>query len=538
VKFTLGEDATVNIAVNAEATALYQWISFCNYTLQTNDDSNIALIAYNIALNDAITARDNASYTNVKGTEKANLLAAIDADDGLDKNNKTAIESATNALSEATTAFTNAKSSYDALATAINSASGIVTAAINVGNGAFQIPVVAKTTLEKAKNTANSAWEAADATAVSANDAAETLNTAITTYNDTELNAPADDTRYVLTFHCDGHNSDGNAVTLIHDGRADAGLYGIKYLTTSNSSYAQSFKFTSTGTANCYYLSQIDKDGTERYFTTDKLAYNPSNGNASGIRTTSSDDASIYLPVEIQSAGLDGHYYLINTTTGGKLAHNGNNNNDMYTNNSATFTIAVAEKASVSMSINSSIKIATRIFPFTADIPDGVKAYTCETVKETILTLTENESGKFAANTPYVIYAKDGIETKIEGYGTAKQDAYTSGLLTGVYTATSAPVGSYVLQNGDEGVAFYKVADGKQPTVGANRAYLQTLAGARALYVNFDNEGETTAVSTLKALTNGKFDIYNTSGVRQNSLQKGMNILKMEDGSIRKVMIK
>lgn len=113
VKFTLDEDATVNISINSEATAIHQWVSFGDYTVQTDNEANISLIAYNIALNDARTALSNTDYEKVTGEERTTLQDAIDVDATLDKTNKTAIEEATTALKNATTTFTTAKAAYE-----------------------------------------------------------------------------------------------------------------------------------------------------------------------------------------------------------------------------------------------------------------------------------------------------------------------------------------------------------------------------------------------------------------------------------------
>ncbi len=115
VKFTLADDATVNIAINAVATAKYQWVSFGDYTLQTDNEANISLIAYNVALTNAQNVIDGPDYANVTGSERTTLQAAIDADDNLEKTNKTAVDNATTALNNAATAFTAAKDSYNAL---------------------------------------------------------------------------------------------------------------------------------------------------------------------------------------------------------------------------------------------------------------------------------------------------------------------------------------------------------------------------------------------------------------------------------------
>lgn len=118
VKFTLSEDATVNVGISAEGKAQNQWISFGDYTLQTDNEANIALITYNVALSNAQTTLANTDYTNVTGSEKTDLEDAIGNDETLDKTSKTAIEAATTALNDAIEAFTAAKDAYDAFVAA------------------------------------------------------------------------------------------------------------------------------------------------------------------------------------------------------------------------------------------------------------------------------------------------------------------------------------------------------------------------------------------------------------------------------------
>ena len=115
VKFELSETADVTISIDAQASAASQWISFANYTVQTDNDANISLIAYNIALNDANAALSNTDYTNVTGEEKVALENAIAIDKG---STKESIDAATTALTTATSAFTAAKESYDKLVVA------------------------------------------------------------------------------------------------------------------------------------------------------------------------------------------------------------------------------------------------------------------------------------------------------------------------------------------------------------------------------------------------------------------------------------
>ena len=114
VKFTLASDATVIIAVNAVATDWHQWVSFGDYTLQTDNEANISLIEYNVALASAQTTIADDTYKNVTGSEKTDLQAAIDADASLDKTDKDAIDAAKDDLETATDVFTGAKAAYDA----------------------------------------------------------------------------------------------------------------------------------------------------------------------------------------------------------------------------------------------------------------------------------------------------------------------------------------------------------------------------------------------------------------------------------------
>ena len=123
VKFTLTEAATVKVAVVAEADAQYRWMGFCNATVQTDDDANVSLIAYNVALNNAQTVLADAAYKNVAGTDKSNLQAAIAADASLDKTDADAIDAATATLNAAATTFTTGVASWNSLVNARAAAS-------------------------------------------------------------------------------------------------------------------------------------------------------------------------------------------------------------------------------------------------------------------------------------------------------------------------------------------------------------------------------------------------------------------------------
>lgn len=126
VKFTLAEAATVKVAVVATADAQHRWMGFCNATVQTDNEANVSLIAYNVALNNAQTVLADATYKNVAGTDKSNLQAAIAADASLDKSDADAIDAATTTLNTAATAFTAGVGSWNSFVNARATASGVL----------------------------------------------------------------------------------------------------------------------------------------------------------------------------------------------------------------------------------------------------------------------------------------------------------------------------------------------------------------------------------------------------------------------------
>ena len=179
-------------------------------------------------------------------------------------------------------------------------------------------------------------------------------------------------------------------------------------------------------------------------------------------------------------------------------------------------------------------KYATRIFPFTPTVPSGVKFYSCAgMMPEKANTLALQEVSTPEANRPYILENTTGADIDITqaGVDTHEADTYDDGLLTGVFANTEITSG-YVLQTQGEKQSFYKVVD--PINVPPYRAYLNYSAGVKS--IGFDT---TTAINTLEVLTSGAYEgIYSVDGVKLNRMEKGVNILKMADGTTRKVIVK
>ena len=196
--------------------------------------------------------------------------------------------------------------------------------------------------------------------------------------------------------------------------------------------------------------------------------------------------------------------------------------NDYSADNTSVTTYTIQfYNASATLAVNSAAQYGTFCAPFDVTIPAGVQAYTIGGIAENgKLTLVEQKN-TIRAHTPVIVYSESASGINEVQFGVATSGTATSDYLTGVYTDTTAPVGSYVLQNQGGRVGFYHV-EGTQPWVRANRAYLTVPASAnvKAFYMD-----DATAIQTVEELLSGKAEIYDLAGRRQQKLQKGINIV-------------
>ena len=183
--------------------------------------------------------------------------------------------------------------------------------------------------------------------------------------------------------------------------------------------------------------------------------------------------------------------------------------------------LGYARLAPGAMAVNAEAQYGTFCAPCAVEIPEGVQAYTVPSVTNNVLDLNELTDGTIPANTPVVLYAESEYASP-EIFAIAEEGTPTVGLLTGVYENTSAPVGSYVLQN-NVLVGFYQVAEGSQPTVGANRCYLTTSSGIKAFFFDEDDATGIKAIDNAQQTAEGA--IYNLAGQRMSKMQKGINII-------------
>ena len=386
-----------------------------------------------------------------------------------------------------------------ALEVDINAAQAIATARVDVGTAAFQIPEESLNTLQGAINAANDVYSSGTAAVGDVETANTTLNTAVTTYNShSVLNAPKADEAFNLYL-----NDKFQKTVTFKDGNPGKGEYAIGYTDDAGAIYNQTVYCKAVaGNTNTYYMYIIDAEGNKHYICTGAVY----SGDNKQIRMTTEENKA--LPILVTLTSVPGIYNLKNTVDNNLIGSNGSEG--FYTaSDFKEFKITPAVKTSAQVVVTEA-GYATIMLPFAAAVPDDVEAYTVDDVVGT--TLTMNKVELLAANTPYVL---KGAETDVtlSGYGVAKKNTYEKGLLTGTYTAVNATADTYVLQNLEGKVAFYKVATGSEPTIGANRAYLTMPASApeiNALY--FPTLGDETAAAEVK-VADAVVDVLTINGV-------------------------
>ena len=426
---------------------------------------------------------------------------------------------------EAETAIAKAE-----LLAAINKATAI-NDGVNVGTEAFQIPASAATDLANATSDAQTVYDNEDATLEDVRAAIQTLADAVSAYYAVVINAPADgDVFNVILAENGGWTYDGKAMTLRANDRNGQGNYNFQYQDL-NVNYAQSLTFTQVEGNNYTISISADAEGAVRYVTTGI----PYGGNSAQIRTsTNAEDAAIFTIIPTATEGI---WNIYNVEAKNYV---GSQDAGVYTVNShINFQIvknmAKPEVDAISLAAG---KFATRIYPFKPTANANLKYYSCAANDGSSLTLVEET--ELAANTPYIIEAIADVEEAAQtGVGAAFQDKYTKGYLTGTFASVEIPAGNYILQT-KEGVGqrFFLLEPAETAYMSTlYRAYLTVPAseGVKAYTLN----GDATAISTIEALTSGNFEgIYNAAGAKINRMEKGVNIIRMTDGTTRKVMIK
>ena len=115
VPFTLTEETTITISIEAGANLIHNWASFGDYSVMAKPNTAASEVAYNQAIEAANAALANEANQVVTGEEKTKLEDAIGADKGTTVES---IDAATAAVKAATETYVAAVPTYQVLADA------------------------------------------------------------------------------------------------------------------------------------------------------------------------------------------------------------------------------------------------------------------------------------------------------------------------------------------------------------------------------------------------------------------------------------
>ena len=211
------------------------------------------------------------------------------------------------------------------------------------------------------------------------------------------------------------------------------------------------------------------------------------------------------------------------------------------------------EYAEITLSRNFAEGHSTLALPFDtniSDFSDDSEAYAAQLSLVTYnkadgytLYFKKVDAGSMIANQPYVIYlpsTKDSFiwtgvtinsvlpSDKVEGQG----ERFMGWTMRANYTPGVSMEGMY-------GIAGGKLRKGTAgATINAYTAYFMppTQAEARVRVAIMDDSGQTTFINEIGAESlDMEEEVYTVDGKRVSGLQKGINIVRMKDGSVRKI---
>lgn len=185
----------------------------------------------------------------------------------------------------------------------------------------------------------------------------------------------------------------------------------------------------------------------------------------------------------------------------------------------------------------------TLTLPFSADKPESMILYSCEETENDVLQLKEVE-GNIKRNTPYIIYDEPDKTYTFEGPNSIVKGKYSfqEGILLGVvgYNTEELVSGQdYILQVTDNKATFNLYNDTGTRYASQFRAILRPKNKTKAPQIILPNQpGETESIETVTTDTNKPAGIYSIDGKCLSDYQKGLNIIILEDRTVKKVYVK
>ena len=178
----------------------------------------------------------------------------------------------------------------------------------------------------------------------------------------------------------------------------------------------------------------------------------------------------------------------------------------------------------------------TICLPFAISSNENVQYYTLNKIENNTLYLTA--AATVEAGVPAIFEMKNGTKlTATASDATVKGSVVESDgdlKLIGTFageTITTNLENSYFINSNK----FWKATN--SITVAPFRAYFTT-TGSSAKEFNLSTEENETAINNVQCSISNAQSIYDANGVELQSLRKGLNIVKMNNGNVQKIMVK
>lgn len=290
-----------------------------------------------------------------------------------------------------------------------------------------------------------------------------------------------------------------------------AGLVGRYFDIDSNNSNSCHFPKASTGNRTRWnFISPVQFDMRDAYIT----AWDAANALTADKKSKLSSEASAQLTE-----------YLTKETN--------------FTNAAEVTAIlnALCKAAEGEARSTASGKYGTICLPY-AFTATGADVYSVSGYNSENHTLILESVDSPAAGVPYIYKATESSQSFEMAGGKCVVDPVEDTYLVGLISDLSVPANAYVLQTQAGVQGFYKVASDAKGQ--AYRCYLKDSSDypTEVKGLTFSVE-ESTAIEAISTPASEKTQsIYTPNGIKVDSLQKGLNIIKMSDGSVKKVMVK
>ena len=550
VPFTLTEETTITISIEAGANLKHNWASFGDYSVMAKPNTAASEVAYNQAVDAANAALNNEANQVVTGEEKANLKAAIAADKGTTVGS---IDAATAAVKAATETYVAAVPSYQALADAKTMELDFAYASAEKKTAfAEALQVEAATSAKDATDKTNAIYTAARAYAES-NGKAEGVEGAVDC-TASVVNANFTDKLNGWSSSQNGGNlqtlsgeswttSEGVTETPYYDywnGSANnqhayqnvSGLQAGKYIVTIKARALAGF--------NLYMLINDEK----------KVDINEI-GNTGGLfgrgwndytaEFEVGNDGMVKLEVANMPAQNQAGWFGFGDVRLFKVA-----DLDAITLNENETCTPEAKVADVTLNRTLTTHWNSIVLPFAvnkeqiaAQFGEGtvVAAYKDATIDETSTTLNFEVVEEMQANVPYLIKpAQAGNTYTFKGVAIKAADNLEAGegeiKFVGNYeNGKQLAEGDYFI---DANRNLFYSANGTETMKAFRAIFVSTVAApAKAMFFSIrGNSGETTGIEDVKTLAGKTFDVYSIDGmlVRKNAtslsgLAKGVYVV-------------